>query len=106
VEKIDSIWKEVNSMTGRHNLGARLFNVSSVLSSLAGPESGKPLVLWLVNYSDYDVENVAAHLLGKYAKATLHQPGAEPRKIDIYETEEGSGVDVDKLHSLAALVFE
>ena len=39
VEKIDAIWKEVNSMTGRHNLGARLFNVASVLSSLAAPRS-------------------------------------------------------------------
>ncbi len=106
VEKIDAIWKEVNAMTGRHNLGARLFNVASVLSSLSGPVSGKPLVLWLVNYSDYDVENVTAHLLGKYTRATLHEPGSAPRKIEVYESEDGSGVDVDKFHSLAALVLE
>ena len=106
VEKIDAIWKEVNSMTGRHNLGARLFNVASVLSSLAAPASGKPVVLWLVNYSDYDVENVTAHVLGKYAKATLHEPGAAPRKVEVYEAEDGTGVDVEKLHALAALVLE
>ena len=107
VEKIDAIWKEVNSMTGRHNLGARLFNVASVLSSLAGPAAGRPLVLWLVNYSDYDVENVTAHFLGKFTRATLHEPGAAvPRKLDVYETEDGTGVDIEKLHSLAALVVE
>jgi hypothetical protein len=106
VEKIDQIWKEVNAMTGRHNLGARLFNVASVLSNLSGPESGKPLVLWLVNYSDYDVENVTAHMLGKYASATLHEPGAEPRKLPVYATDDGTGVDLDKIRSLAALVLE
>ena len=34
LEKLDQIWKELNSMTGRRNLGARLFNVSSMLSNL------------------------------------------------------------------------
>jgi len=106
VEKIDAIWKEVNAMTGRHNLGARLFNVASVLSNLAAPAAGKPLVLWLVNYSDYDVENVAAHFLGKLTSATLYEPGAAPKKLEVYEVEEGTGVDIDKLHALAALVVE
>jgi hypothetical protein len=106
VEKIDTIWKEVNSMTGRNNLGARLFNVASLLSSLAAPPSGKPLVLWLVNYSDFDVENVTAHVLGKFAKATLYEPGAAPRKMEVYEAEDGTGVDIEKVHALAALVLE
>ena len=30
VKKLDEIWKELNEMTGRRNLGARLFNVSSM----------------------------------------------------------------------------
>src|SRR6185369_2797259 len=34
VKKLDEIWKELNEMTGRRNLGARLFNVSSMLSNL------------------------------------------------------------------------
>lgn len=106
IEKLDAIWKEVNSMTGRRNLGARLFNVSSMLSSLVAAEAGHPLALSLVNYSDYPVENVTAHLLGRYTKATLYEPAAAPRTLEPYDNEEGTGVDIDKIGHLAMLVLE
>lgn len=106
IDKLDAIWKEVNSMTGRRNLGARLFNVSSMLSNLVAAEVGRPLALFLVNYSDYPVENVTAHLLGKYTKAVLHEPGAAPRTLEPYDNEEGTGVDIDKVGHLAMLVLE
>ena len=41
--KLDEIWKEVNGMTGHTNLGARLFNVSSMLSNLLESRDGKQL---------------------------------------------------------------
>jgi hypothetical protein len=107
VEKLDTIWKEVNSMTGRRNLGARLFNVSSMLSNLVAPPGGRPLILHLLNYSDYTVENVTVHVLGKYTKAHLYEPGApQPRKLNPYENEEGSGVDIDKVSTVATIVLE
>ncbi len=106
IEKLDAIWKDINSMTGRHNLGARLFNVSSMLSNLLGPASGKPLVLLLVNYSDYAVENVTVHLLGKYAKVRFLEPGAKERVLATYEQEDGTGLDIDKVSTVAALIIE
>jgi hypothetical protein len=106
VKTLDEIWREVNTMTGRRNLGARLFNVSSMLSNLLESADGKQAVLHLVNYSGYPVENVTVHLLGKYKTATLIGPGAEPRKLDLYEVEEGMGVDVPSVGVLASLVLE
>jgi hypothetical protein len=106
IEKLDQIWKEVNSMTGRRNLGARLFNVASMLSDLVGPPEGKPLVLQLVNYSDYPAENVTVHVLGKFTRATLYEPGAAPRDLAVYEHEEGSGIDIDQVSAVASLVLE
>jgi hypothetical protein len=106
VKTLDDIWREVNTMTGRRNLGARLFNVSSMLSNLLESADGKQAVLHLVNYSGYPVENVTVHLLGKYKTATLIGPGTEPRKLDLYEVEEGMGVDVPSVGVLASLVLE
>ena len=107
IEKLDAIWKEVNSLTGRRNLGVRLFNVSSMLSNVVAPESGKPVVLHLVNYSDYPVENVTAHVLGKFSKATLYEPGAaQGKKLNLYESEDGTGIDLDKVTAIATLVLE
>ena len=64
-EKLDEIWKELNSMTGRRNLGARLFNASTLLSNMVAPADGKTVVLRLVNYSDYPVESVTVQLFGQ-----------------------------------------
>lgn len=106
VKKLDEIWKELNTMTGRRNLGARLFNVSSMLSNLLESPAGKGAVLQLVNYSDYPVENVTVHLLSKFKTARLLAPGAEPKKLEVYEVEEGSGVDIDNIGVTATLVLE
>ena len=103
---LDEIWKEVNGMIGRNNLGARLFNVSSMLSNLVGTPDGSRLALHLVNYTDFPIESITAHVLGTYTHARLYAPGAEPRDLPVYKVEEGTGVDIDKVDVLATVVFE
>lgn len=105
-KKLDEIWKEVNGMMGRTNLGARLFNVSSMLSNLVGTPDGKRLALHLVNYTDFPVESITAHVLGTYTHARMYAPGAEPRDLPVFQVEEGTGVDIDKVDVLATVVFE
>ncbi|MBN8730902.1 MAG: hypothetical protein J0L64_10195 [Acidobacteria bacterium] len=106
VKILDQIWKEVNSMTGRHNLGARLFNVASVLSYMAASEDGKRVALHLVSYSDYEIENVTVHLLGKWKSVKLRAPGREERSLPVFETDDGTGVELDRLGAAALLVAE
>jgi len=106
VEKIDQIWKEVNSLTGRRNLGARLFHVASMLSDLRATADGKRLLLHLVNYSDFPVEGVTVHFLGRFTKATVYEPGVAPRSTAPYEIEDGVGVEIDKVGVYATLVLE
>jgi hypothetical protein len=106
VEKLDQIWKEVNSMTGRRNLGARLFNVSSMLSNMTATADGQKVVLYLVNYADYPVDTIAVHLLGKFKKATIHWPERKPKQVELYENEDGVGADIDILDSTAILIAE
>ncbi|HWR51034.1 MAG TPA: hypothetical protein VN428_08000 [Bryobacteraceae bacterium] len=106
VAKLDEVWKGINSMIGRANLGARLFNVSGMLSALTASPDGSTLALQLVNYTDYPVESITVHVLGKYARATLHEPGRPPRQLDIYAIEEGAGVDIPEVGAAAALVLE
>lgn len=106
VKMLDEIWKDMNHMTGRQNLGVRLFNVSSMLSSLIASDDGKTTVLHLVNYSGFPVENVTVHLLAKYRKATLIAPGEKPKTLQLYDNDEGSGVDIDSVNIAAALLLE
>ncbi|MBK7926761.1 MAG: hypothetical protein IPJ98_04495 [Bryobacterales bacterium] len=106
VKILDQIWKEVNSMTGRHNLGARLFNVASVLSYLAASADGTRVALQLVSYSDYEVENVTVHLLGKWKSVKLLAPGRAERSLPVFETDDGTGVELDRLGVAGVLVAE
>ena len=95
-----------NTMTGRRNLGARLFNVSSMLSNLLQSSDGKKTVLHLVNYSDFPAEAVTVHLLGKFQSAKLYSPDSPVKTIPVYNNEEGTGIDIDKIGVSATLVLE
>ncbi|MGH9632452.1 MAG: hypothetical protein ACRD7E_29450, partial [Bryobacteraceae bacterium] len=106
VKFLDDVWQEVNAMTGRRNLGARLFNVSSMLSNLMQSPDGKQTVLHLVNFSGYPVESVTVHLLGEYKQAVLLTPDGASRKLSLYKHDEGTGVDIDKVGVSATLVLE
>jgi hypothetical protein len=108
VKKLDEIWKELNQMTGRRNLGARLFNVSSMISNLLRSPDGTRMVLHLVNYSGYPVENVTVHLIGRFRSAQLLAPGAAPKKLEMFEVEEGAatGVEIDQVGATATLLLE
>ena len=106
VTRLDRIWQGVNSMVGRENLGARLFNVSSMLCELVSGPGDRPVVLHLVNYSDHAVEQVTIQLLEKVDKATLYSPDGPERSLEVYPYEKGVGVDIEKVFSIATVILQ
>ncbi len=106
VKRIDQVWKDISNLIGRRNLGVRLFNVSSMLSNFLATPDRKKVFVELVNYSDYPVENVTLHVLGKFAKATLILPGGQEQTLEVYPVEEGTGVDVDSVGIVATVRLE
>ncbi|PYT31335.1 MAG: hypothetical protein DMG58_12460 [Acidobacteria bacterium] len=105
-KRLDDIWHDINSMIGRGNLGARLFNVSSMLSNLLTSPGGKQVLVHLVNYSNYPVDNVTVHVLGEFHRAWLYTPEAPEKKLDVYKVDEGTGVDIDLVNVSATLRLE
>jgi hypothetical protein len=103
MERLDTIWKEVNTMIGRRNLGARLFNVSTMLSDLISSPDGKEVIVQLVNFSDYPVESIAVHVLGNFKHARLYTPEDGEKTLEVYKNDEGTGVDIDKVSVCATL---
>jgi hypothetical protein len=106
LDRLNDIWRDVNSMVGRRNMGVRLFNVSSMLSNLLASADGKTAVVHLVNYSDFPVENVAVHFPAEYKRATLTTPEGVEKSLEVYPTEEGGGVDLDKVLVCATIKLE
>ncbi len=99
LERLNDIWRDVNSMVGRRNLGVRLFNVSSMLSNVLVSADGKTEVVHIVNYSDYPVENVTLHYLGDYKHATLLTPDGIEKRLEVFQAEEGGAWTSTKCRS-------
>jgi len=106
LERTNAIWTDVNNMIGRRNLGVRLFNVASVLSNALESADGKTLIIHLVNYADYPVQNVTVHFLGDFKRAVLLGPENSIKKLDIYPTDDSHGVDVDQVGACATIRLE
>jgi hypothetical protein len=104
--RLNDIWRDVNSMIGRRNLGVRLFNVSSMLSNVLASPDGRTVILHLVNYSDYPVENVTVHFLGDFTRATLLTPDGASKPLSIYREEDTRGIDIEKVAICATIRLE
>jgi hypothetical protein len=52
------------------------------------------------------VENVTVHVLGKFKSARLLAPGSPPKNVEVYEVEEGTGMDIDSVNVAATLLME
>jgi hypothetical protein len=106
LERTNAIWTDVNNMIGRRNLGVRLFNVATVLSNALESADGRTLIVHLVNYADYPVQNVTVQFLGDYKRAVLLGPDNSVKKLDIYPADEAHGVDIDQVGACATIRLE
>ncbi len=105
IAQLDEIWKEINRVIGRENFAVRLFGAPSMLSNLKASPDGATLALHLVNYSDYPVEAITVHTVKRFSRATLLTPRGEETP-DLYEHEDGSGIDIDKVEDAAILLLQ
>ncbi|MBS1857525.1 MAG: hypothetical protein JST11_19310 [Acidobacteria bacterium] len=106
LDRLGDMWRDVNNLIGRRNMGVRLFNVSSMLSNYLGAADGKSAVVHLVNYSDYPVETVTLHYLADFPRATLITPEGVTKTLEVYKTDEGWGVDIDRVVVCATIRLE
>jgi hypothetical protein len=105
VAAVDSMWREINGAIGRSNQGVRLFNAGGLLSNLAAAPGGKTLVLHVVNYTSYPVEQLTVYALGQYKSVRWLAPEGES-KPELFEVEEGAGITIGKVAGAGMLVLE
>jgi hypothetical protein len=106
VDTLAAIWRDVNAMIGRANLGVRLFNVAGMLSNFVAGAGGRPAVLHLVNYTGYPVENVAVQAAGAFRQARLYAPEQPAKDLKVHVGDEASEIEIDKVATVVTLVLE
>jgi hypothetical protein len=105
--RVDTIWQKVSAVVGRQNMGARLFNVASMLSNIQTTRGQRQLVLHLVNYSDYPASGITARVAGNWRRARLYRPGEAAVDLDVEKVDEGTGFAIDqRVVTIATVVLE
>jgi hypothetical protein len=102
-DRIGDLWHDVQILVGRRKLGVRLFNVAGMLSNLLVSPDGKQVVLHLVNYSSYPVENITVQILGPFRHARLYTAEGAETALELYPVEGGVGVDIQRVSVCASL---
>lgn len=105
VKQLDEIWREINSLIGRRNFAVRIFGAPGMLSTLKADAGQQRLALHLVNFTDYPVESVTLHFTSKLKSARLVTPRGM-QALEVYDTEDGSGVDLARVEDAAIVVLE
>ena len=104
--RLDSLWNELNSKLARRNFGVSLFNVGSMISNVLVSPDGKTIVVLLVNYSDYPVEEISVMFPADYTKATFLMPERASQALEIFRNAEGSGVTIPKMSVCATIKLD
>jgi hypothetical protein len=106
LDRLNDLGDEVNSLISPGSFGVRLFNASSMLSNALVSNDGQTIVVHLVNYSDYPVENVTIMFPSDHKKVTFIAPEGSGRIQDVFQTPDGSGVGVEKVSVCAVIKVE
>jgi len=106
LDRFEFLWRSLLSTTRGENLGVRLFNVASILSSLVADPATRRSYLFLINYGEHAAENVTMYLPGKFRAARLHTPDGAAKLLEGYAVEEGTAFDIEKFTSAAIVEFE
>jgi hypothetical protein len=105
--RVDAMWQKVSAVVGRQNMGARLFNVASMLSNILTTRGQRQLVLHLVNYSDYPASGITARVAGTWHRARLYRPGEAAVDLEVEKAEDGTGFAIDqRIITIATVVLE
>jgi hypothetical protein len=106
IAKLGEIWRELNSLVGSRNPGGKVFNAPGTISNFVAGPGGRPVVMHLVNYSSYPVEDVTVRLPGKFSTAKLLVPGEAEHSIEVFEDDGVTEISIPRLTLAVAVVLE
>ena len=103
LEQLEPMWEVAYGATARKNFGVRLFNVASTVAALRANAEETSLIIHVLNFTDFAGESIAIHALGRWRQARLYSPEDPLKSLEVYDTPEGTGIDVDRIPVFATI---
>ena len=83
-----------------------MFNAPSVLSYVSVSDTGKRMLIQLVNYAGAPAEALTIWVSGKFGTARLYTPESAPADLAVRQSSSRTEVTVPKLPVFGALLLE
>jgi hypothetical protein len=106
IARLGDIWRELNSLIGSRNPGGKVYNAPGAISNVIAAAVGRPVVVHLVNYTNYPMEDVTVRFTGRFSSAKLLAPGQPARDLEIFEEDGVTEITIPRFAVVAAVVME
>jgi len=93
----DAVARDLKDLLSPEQIGITVFNTPSVLTYASTGESGKCLLVQLLNYSSYPVEAVTVRVNGNFTSARWYVPDATPVDLSVKKAGGRTEVYIPKL---------
>ncbi|MGE5644399.1 MAG: hypothetical protein ACM336_01280 [Acidobacteriota bacterium] len=102
----DALVKKLVKLIGRAELGVRVFDTPSVLPYVSSGDSGKRLLVQLVNYASAPATRVTVRINGDYRAARLYTPDSPDTQLPLERPEGCVQVEIRSIPVYAAVLLE
>jgi hypothetical protein len=102
----ESISRDLNDLLVTEELGVSVFNAPSVLSYVSLGDSGKHMLIQLVNYADLPSGPITVWVTEKFTTARLYTLEGAPADLAVRRTPSRTVISIPKLSVCGALLLE
>ena len=102
----ESIARDMRDLLSQEELGVVAFNVPSVITYASAGDSGKRLLVQLLNYSNSPAEAITIRVAGAFQSARLYTPEAASSSLVIRREEGHTDVSIPKLLLWGGVLLE
>ncbi len=102
----ESVARDLRDLLSQQERGIIAFNVPGAITYSSIADSGRRVLVQLLNYSSSPAEAITIRVIGHFTSARLFTPGAAPVKLEIEAAEGRSEVAIPKVVLWGALLLE
>ncbi len=102
----ESVARDMQELLSPEELGVSVFNVASVLTYASTSDSGKQMLVQLLNYSGFPAEAVTIRVNGSFKTARWFTPEAAPSELEVKKVGSRTEIAVRELAVWGGVLLE
>jgi len=102
----ESVARDLRDLLSPEEMGVMAFNVPSVITYASTGDSGRRLLIQLLNYSKWPAEAITIRVTGTYKTARMYMPDAAPADLAVRLEEGKTEISIPRLPLWGGLLLE